>query len=303
VVHRHLSTFYLIFKHRHLHFNYLYRYGIIPDDIFCEVNDTTNAALQTGLLVSSGRAPVEKGATCFMHAQELVVKHALGLNPLKGRGGKPDDEFASGVALRDRVKTWLRRIMDKKSKTWFNKYKDFCKSRLGVDVIRFALPNDTRVGGVSLMYESALRSRNTLIQYCNNSAEAMQYDGLKLTELEWIQLAETYAILNIAHSLAMLSQQESADSNCFSYFQVASARYAICKQPTIKVFDMSVLWDPVTELDKIPTTKKGRDKLSAETNELVKRFDDEFKRYFPKPDSDQLVMMVFHPLMSWMGFT
>jgi hypothetical protein len=259
--------------------------------------------LRTGLLVSSGRAPVEKGTTCFMHAQELVVKHALGLNPRKGRGGQPNDEFASGVELRDRVKTWLSRIMDKKSKTRFNKYKDFCKSRLGVDVIRFALPNDTRVGGVSLMYESALRSRKTLIQYCNNSAEAMQYDGLKLTELEWIRLAESYAILSIAHSLAMLSQQESADSNCFSYFQVASARYAICKQPTIKVFDMSVLWDPVTELDKIPTTKKGRDKLSAETNELVKRFDDEFKRYFPKPDSDQLVMMVLHPVMVWMGFT
>jgi hypothetical protein len=238
-----------------------------------------------------------------MHAQELVLKHALGLATRKGRGGEPDDEFASGKNLRDRVKAWLSRVMDKKSKSRFNKYKQYCKSRLGVDVIRFALPNETRVAGVYLMYASALRSRKTLMQYCNNSAEAMQYDALKLTELEWIQLSETYAVLSIAHKLAMVSQQESADSNCFSYFQVVNAQYAICKHPDINVPDMSVFWDPDTELERIPTVNKTRDTLSKDTTELMSRFEKEFKRYFPKPDSDQIAMMVFHPVMVWMGFT
>jgi hypothetical protein len=238
-----------------------------------------------------------------MHAQELVVKHALGLAKRKGRGGNPDDEFESGVNLRDRVKTLLSRIMDKKSKGRFNKYKEYCKTRLGVDVVRFALPNETRVGGVYLMYGSALRSRKTLMQYCNNSAEAIQYEDIKLTELEWIQLAETYAILGTARTLSLLSQQESADSNCFSYFQVASARYAICKQVDIKMLDMNVFWDPDTDQDKLPTTKKLRTDLTKETNELIERFDKEFQRYFPKPDSDQLIMMVFHPVMVWKGFS
>jgi hypothetical protein len=253
-------------------------------------------------MLSSGRAPEEKGTTCFMHAQELVVKHALGLSIRKGKGGQPDDEFASGVKLRDRVKAWLSKVMDKKSKTRFNKYKEFCKNRLGVDVIRFQLPNETRVGGVYLMYASALRSRKTLIQYCTNSAEALQYTDLKLTELEWIQLAETYSILGSAFSLAMQEQQESPDSNCFSYYQVANARYAICKYPTIKVLDMAGLWDPTTEMEKIPTIKVTRENLRPETQQLIARFDSEFQRYFPKPDSDQILMMVLHPVMVGMGF-
>jgi hypothetical protein len=237
-----------------------------------------------------------------MHASELVVKHALGLSLRKGRRGQPDDTFEIGVQLRDRVKTWLSTIMSKKAKSRFTKYKEYCKTRLGVDVIRFQLPNETRVAGVSLMYGCALRSRKTLMQYCSNSAEAIQYDEIKLTELEWVQLAETYAILSVAHNMSLVAQQESADSNCCSYFQVANARYAICKQPDIKMIDITRLWDPQTELDKIPTVKKVRNQLSLETTELVSRFDREFKHYFPKPDSDQLVMMVFHPVMAWRDF-
>jgi hypothetical protein len=72
------------------------RYGITAQDVFRGVNDTTSAALRTGLLLSSGRGPAEKGTTCFMHAQELVLKHALGLTTCNGRGGQPDDEIASG---------------------------------------------------------------------------------------------------------------------------------------------------------------------------------------------------------------
>jgi hypothetical protein len=116
----------------------MFRYGITSQDIFRGVNDTTNAALRTGLLISSGRGPTEKGKTCFMHAQELVLKHALGLSTRKGKGGLPNDEFASGVNMRDRVKLWLSRVMDKKSKTCFNKYRQYCKNQLGVDVIRFS---------------------------------------------------------------------------------------------------------------------------------------------------------------------
>jgi hypothetical protein len=298
-----LNYLIIIVLNIHFEFSTNNRYGITPLDIFRGINDTTNSALKAGLMLSSGRCPSEKGTTCFMHAQELVVKHALGLSIRKGRNGSADDTFDSGVNLRNRVKAWLSKIMDKKSKTRFNKYKDYCKSRLGIDVLRFKLPNETRVAGVYLMYQSALRSRKTLIQYSNNSAEAIQYNDIKLSELEWDQLAETYAILHIAHTLAMQSQQDSADSNCFSYFQVATARYAICKQPIIKMLDMTTMWDPCTEISKLPMIKKERRNLSDETVELIERFDKEFMRYFPKPDSDQLIMMVFHPVMVWMGFT
>jgi hypothetical protein len=201
------------------------RYGIAPHDIFRGINNTTNSALKAGLILSCGQCPSEKGTTWSMHAHKLVVKHALGLSIKKGKNGSPDDTFDSGVNLRNHMKTWLSKIMDKKSKTRFNKYIDYCKSRLGIDVLRFKLPNETKVAGVHLMYQSALRSGKTLIQYSKNSAEATQYNDIKLLELEWDQLAETYTILHIAHILAMQSQQDRADSSCFSYFQVATARY------------------------------------------------------------------------------
>lgn len=278
-------------------------YGIKEEDIFRGVNDTTNSALRTGLLLSQGRAPEEKGPTCFMHAQELVVKHALGLAPRKGRHGAPDDLFEPGVRLRDRVKTWLGYLCNKKAKSRFLKYKEYCKSRLSIDVIRFSLPNDTRIAGVYYMYTSALRSRKPLIQYSSNSAEAIQYQDIKLTELEWIQLAETHAILSIAHNLAMQSQQESADSNCFAYFHVATARYSICKQAELLIVDLSILSDPSIEVDKLPMIKTSKNQLSVETQELIQRFETEFNRYFEKPDSDQVMMMICHPVMIWSGFS
>jgi hypothetical protein len=77
------------------------RYGITPLDIFQTVNDITNSALKVGLMLSSGRRPTEKGITCFVHAQELVVKHTLGLSARKGRIGNADDTFDSSVDLRN----------------------------------------------------------------------------------------------------------------------------------------------------------------------------------------------------------
>jgi hypothetical protein len=35
---------------------------------------------------------------------------------------------------------------------------------------------------------------------------------------------------------------------------------------------------------------------------LLDRFSNEFDHYFGKPDSDQRLMMVLHPLFVWQGF-
>jgi hypothetical protein len=68
------------------------------------------------------------------------------------------------------------------------------------------------------------------------------------------------------------------------------------------MLDMNVFWDPDTNKDKLPTTTKLRNDLTKETNKVIERFDKKFQRYFPKPDLDQLIMMVFHPVMVWKGF-
>ena len=88
-------------------------YDITPDDVRRGINDTTSSALCTGIAITGGRVPFRNGTTCHMHAQELVVTHALGLRTRKKRGVGVIDSFESGRLLRDCVKKLVSRLMDK----------------------------------------------------------------------------------------------------------------------------------------------------------------------------------------------
>jgi hypothetical protein len=265
------------------------------------VNDTTNSALKTGLAISGGRAPQRKGVTCVMHAQELVVTHALGLRT-RSRKGEVIDEFPTGKLLRDKTKQLLSKIMDKKAKGRFIKYKDYCRDNLGIEARKLELPNDTRVSGVFAMYESALKSRKCINMFCNNGVDQSLYRELMLNDLDWIRMSETYSILKITNELSKYSQEDNVDANCFSYYHVASAKYYITQLKSIKVFDLSAHWTADIDVTKIPQIQKTRDELNEETKKLIDRFKIEFDKYFPRPDSDQLLMMLFHPVMVWAGF-
>ncbi len=108
-----------------------FRYDITIDDVRRGVNDTTSAALKAGTTISGGRQPKQKGTTCQMHAQELVVTHALGLRTRKKRGFGVVDSFESGRLLRERVKKLVSKIMDKNqraaSKNIRNIAKELCR--------------------------------------------------------------------------------------------------------------------------------------------------------------------------------
>jgi hypothetical protein len=93
-----------------------------------------------------------------MHAQELVVTHDLGLKE-RSKQGVVTDKYEAGRTLRNRVKTLLSRIMDKKVKGRFKEYKAMCLEYLHCTAQKLELPNDTRVSGVYRMYQSALRSK------------------------------------------------------------------------------------------------------------------------------------------------
>ena len=60
-----------------------------------------------------------------MHAQELVVTHALGLRE-RSRQGVVTDKYEPGKTLRNRTKALLSKIMDKKAKGRFKEYKAMC---------------------------------------------------------------------------------------------------------------------------------------------------------------------------------
>jgi hypothetical protein len=280
----------------------LFRYGITLNDVLRGINDTTNSALLTGLLLAEGRAPAIRGTTCQMHAQELVVQHALGIRK-RTKNGDDVDTFEPGRLLAKKVRILVSKIMDKRSKNKFTKYIEYCSKELTTKVNRLIIPNDTRVSGIFLMLECVLRSRTCIMMYTTVSPDRAVYKDISLDDVDWQFIAEIHSILKVMNLLAMTSQQQSVESNCFSYYHVVSARFYLKSSTEFPVIDINKdNWKPTTEMSKIPTTLILKENLMANTVELIDRFEAEFLNYFKTPDSDQILMMVFHPLMAWMGF-
>lgn len=280
--------------------NYHFRFDIKPQDIFRGINDTTNSALLTGRLISELRAPENQTTTCHMHTQELVLQHALGIRQ-RTRNGNAWDKFLEGKALTKKVKKLVAYIMNKQDKNRFLNYQDYCKKIITTTVRKLVNPNDTRVSGIFFMFESVLRSYKCLTRYMTGSVFKNEFTEFILTSNEWQLLAEFYAVMKIMNVLAMTSQKQSVDANCFSYYSVAYARYMIESAKKINVVDLSGHYNPSTSFSRIPQVTLEIDQLNPLTQKLISRLVKEFDWYFKYPDGDQTKMMIFHPVMIWRG--
>jgi hypothetical protein len=78
------------------------RFNITTNDVYRGISDTTNSALMVGRLIAGMREPTIKGNSCNMHAQELVVVHALGLKK-RTLDKVVIDKFPEGLHLRNKV--------------------------------------------------------------------------------------------------------------------------------------------------------------------------------------------------------
>ena len=275
-----------------------HRYDIHKADIFRGVNDTTNSALRAGQLLTDGRN-VRGLNTCVMHTQELVITHALGLRT-RTRMRVVVDEFCEGKALRNRVKELLSFIMDKKAK---GRFREYCNLDKAVKTNVLELPNDTRVAGTYRMFVSCLKSKQPIQVYCAESKDASKVQDLALSTKEWQQLAEFEAVLKHCHILAMESQIDGVGPNSFAYYTVANCRWNLKNSKSFNVVNVRHNWNGDKTILKVPTVLIDRDMLMPCTLVLLKRLDDEFKRYFAAPDADQQLLMFFHPLMIWQGFS
>ena len=101
-----------------------------------------------------------------------------------------------------------------------------------------------------------MRSRKSLLLFCSNSIESNKYADLVLGEREWIQVAETYALLKVTNSLAMTSQQEGVNANTLSYYHVAMARNKIEMITKLPVVDLTQTWLPDIDASKMPVVNK-----------------------------------------------
>ena len=238
-----------------------------------------------------------------MHTQELVLQHALGIRR-RTKNGKECDAFPPGKNLKDKVKKLVALIMNKHDKNRFKRYQDYCKKNINIDVRKLVNPNDTRVSGIYHMFESVLRSYKCLTRYLTGCSDKDKDDFRKLimSQAEWQLMAELYAVMKVMNVLAMTSQKESVDSNCFSYFSVAYARFFVETATSMKVIEISYNIDPTIDVMKIPTVTLQIDQLQEDTQTFITRLVKEFNFYFNHPDNDQAKMMVLHPLMIWRGF-
>jgi hypothetical protein len=173
-------------------------YDIKVEDVYRVVNDTTKNALRTGITISDGRTPIRRGTTCNIHTQELVVGHAMGIRTRK-MNNVVTDQFPATKNLRDKVKLLCCKLMDMKAKNRSHKYRNHCQNNLSMSVCKLEIPNDTRISGIFIMYESLLRSKKPLTLYCTNSRDSTLFKDMILSDEEWNLVAEIYAILQITN--------------------------------------------------------------------------------------------------------
>jgi hypothetical protein len=114
---------------------------------------------------------------------------------------------------------------------------------------------------------------------------------------DWQLLSEVIAVMRNCHNLAMESQTEAPGYNCFSYYSVWHCRSNLSCIRQLQCYDVRKSWPPNTLLKDIAVIGLNTQHLMKETKEFIDCLNDEYKRYFPSPDDDQKVMMVFHLIL------
>jgi hypothetical protein len=178
------------------------RYGIVQGDLYCPVNDTTNSAKKAGQLIVG----CDDKGTCGMHQCELIMKHATG-QVVRSRRNVVVDSFPEMENFRKKMRKFCSWIMEGKSKDRHMKYNDYLKEHVNSKgALALCLPNDTRVSGTVLMYQSMLRSFYDLNYYLKSNHCPQAFKSLAPTPTEWQILAEVEAVLRSTQVLSIALQ-------------------------------------------------------------------------------------------------
>ncbi len=241
----------------------------------------------------------EGGTTCQMHAQELVLKHALGLCNQR-KGGSIVDLFPAGKDLRDVCKAFASKVMDKKSKHTLTEYEALSEETYHVTPCHLLIPNETRVSGTFTLFTSLLRARSLIQLFVAKFIN--DYKNCIIHSEQWKLVAEFQAVMTPMDILSKASQTNEPGEVAFSWFEVACCRAGL-KSPGLKykVVDCSQSWAPNIAFESIPKAELPYEQLSPVTRQFVDRLHNELSFYFPKADSDQLMAMKLHPVMNSVG--
>lgn len=185
------------------------RYGISGQDLLQPINDTTNSALLAGRLIVGGGIDGKcESGTCLMHRGSLAINHAGGFLT-RSKSGAITDSFPQCSKFRRNVHDMVSYLMDRKAKDRWKRYSAAVNTSYKCDPIIIPTPNKTRVNGVSLMYDAAIRSCHSIRAF---QARCSGTDPLFLqsclTGKEWSQLAEYCAVFRILSKFLMSIQSD-----------------------------------------------------------------------------------------------
>ena len=275
----------------------LSRYGIKKEDIFCSVNDTTNAAVSTGRLLSG-----EKG-DCSMHMANLVTDHATG-KKTRSVNRVVVDSFPACNDIRNKVRNMIKYITSKKAKARMKAYR-VRNEQVGMGTIRMGIDNDTRIAGTMFMYQQLLRSRYTTSTFFAQEKQSDR-DKYFLSDDEFEDVAQFEAVLRPMITLSMNAQVDSRPIAGTSWLNVLKAKAAVeCTSysvvdVTFKADDKEK-WDATTLFKDLPTRLIPATQMNANAQLLRSRITKELTAYFPEPDDHQLVAMICDPVMFTTG--
>lgn len=279
----------------------LQRYGIVTSDIFRGVSDNTNAAVLASHYIAGGRKADGETSTCGMHASELAMKHALGL-VTRTKDHRVTDEFPEGLALAKKVHKNNSYLMDKKAKSRFKELRHLSKSIFQCDAKVLEIPNKTRVGGFHRMLESTLKSKQLIILAQSDTSFSDKFSRVSLKKADFQLIAEFEGVLKPLKVLSMEHQRDIPGMIAFSWLSVAIVRKKLFgDRATYKIVDVSKVWKPSVKITDLPRQSYTFGDLQETTKMLVERIEREMETYFPKPDDDQILAVVLHPVMVGLG--
>ena len=124
------------------------------------------------------------------------------------------------------------------------------------------------------------------------------YDENLLSREQIRLVAEFVAVMVTTNHLALASQVDEPGEVAFSWFEVTMARSRL-KDKAIPntVVDTTATWAPNKKFESMPTARLAYHQLHTHTQAFIDRLVIELDRYFPAPDSDQLIAMKLHPLI------
>ena len=295
--------------------------GIGKDDIYRAANDTTNAALMAGRLMT---AEGDEG-TCLMHITQLCIDHATGRKK-RSQNKQITDSFDECEAIRLASLKASKTVWDKKSKKKWDDYSTVMKSCARM-VTKILQPNKTRASGVRLHYEGMVRARWNLDLYWFKKSIT---GGL--SNEQFLIVAQLWSVLYPIGILAFEIQTDDvgALSYSFLYYFRCFVLYAtkkrwwvpdVCKSHNTDdeshwngnaTFpELSYNGDPVGvgagasilngTMQKIQMLATKTEDLHAVPTQLAVRLCKELKSYGGSPTRDQLLAMGCNPFTATLG--